>query len=105
MENEPKPSANSTAILESAAFKKLVKQRWSVSLVLTFAMLAVYFGFLLLVAFDKELLATKIGDYTTLAIPVGLGIILFAWLLTGVYVFWANNKYDASVEELKNKIS
>ncbi|WP_207435586.1 DUF485 domain-containing protein [Sabulibacter ruber] len=91
-------------LLESPDFKKLVKQRWSVSLVLTFTMLVVYFGFLLLVAFNKEVLATRIGEYTTLAIPVGLGIILFAWLLTGVYVFWANNKYDTSVENLKNKI-
>ncbi|WP_205502717.1 DUF485 domain-containing protein [Rufibacter psychrotolerans] len=91
-------------VLESSDFKKLVKQRWSVSLVLTFTMLAVYFGFLLLVAFNKEVLATRIGEYTTLAIPVGLGIILFAWLLTGIYVFWANNKYDSSVENLKNKI-
>ncbi|MBA9075483.1 MULTISPECIES: DUF485 domain-containing protein [Rufibacter] len=92
-------------ILESSAFKKLVKQRWSVSLVLTFAMLLVYFGFLLVVAFNKELLAKKIGAYATLAIPVGLGIILFAWVLTGIYVFWANSKYDSSVEELKKKIS
>ncbi|MFB9863924.1 DUF485 domain-containing protein [Rufibacter immobilis] len=92
-------------LLESPDFKKLVKQRWSVSLVLTFTMLLVYFGFLLTVAFNKQALATKIGDYTTLAIPVGLGIILFAWVLTGIYVFWANSRYDKSVDKLKNKLS
>ena len=91
-------------ILESPEFKKLVKQRWSFSLVLTFCMLFVYFGFLLLVAFNKDILASRIGEVTTLAIPVGLGIILFAWVLTGIYVFWANNKYDDAVEEFKSKI-
>ncbi len=91
-------------ILESPDFKKLVKKRWSVSLVLTFTMLLVYFGFLLTVAFNKEVLATRIGEYTTLAIPIGLGIILFAWVLTGVYVFWANSDYDTSVQNLKDKI-
>ncbi|RNI29610.1 DUF485 domain-containing protein [Rufibacter immobilis] len=98
-------SSSPHELLASPAFKKLVKQRWSVSLVLTFTMLLVYFGFLLTVAFNKQALATKIGDYTTLAIPVGLGIILFAWVLTGIYVFWANSRYDKSVEELKNKLS
>ncbi|GGK65310.1 DUF485 domain-containing protein [Rufibacter glacialis] len=92
-------------ILESPDFKRLVKKRWSVSLVLTCTMLIVYFGFLLLVAFNKQVLATRIGEYTTLAIPIGLGIILFAWVLTGIYVFWANNHYDTAVENLKNKIS
>ncbi|ALI98191.1 DUF485 domain-containing protein [Rufibacter tibetensis] len=91
-------------ILESPDFKQLVKKRWSVSLILTFTMLVVYFGFLLVVAFNKQVLATRIGEYTTLAIPIGLGIILFAWILTGIYVFWANNHYDTAVENLKKKI-
>ena len=66
-------------------------------------MLVIYIGFLLVVAFQKELLAMKIGTYYTLAIPVGLGIILAAWLLTGIYVFWANNSYDNAVDALKHQ--
>jgi uncharacterized membrane protein (DUF485 family) len=93
------------AVLQSPDFKKLVSTRWSVSLVLTLIMLAVYIGFLLLVAFNKELLATKIAPDLTLAIPVGLGIILFAWILTGIYVYWANNTYDAAVQKLKDKVT
>jgi uncharacterized membrane protein (DUF485 family) len=67
-------------------------------------MLAVYFGFILTIAFNKEILASKINDGLTLGIPVGLGIIILAWLLTGVYVRWANNHYDKKVEELKKKL-
>lgn len=90
-------------ILKSPAFKQLVTRRWQVSMLLTLTILVIYIGFLLLVAYDKNLLATKIGQYYTLAIPVGLGIIVAAWLLTGIYVFWANNRYDQAVEALRQQ--
>lgn len=93
-----------TEILESEKFKNLVKKRLMVSLSLTALMLLVYFGFILTIAFYKELLAIKIGEHITLGLPIGIGIIVFAWILTGVYTRWANNKYDKSVRELRNEI-
>ncbi|MDP3469028.1 MAG: DUF485 domain-containing protein [Daejeonella sp.] len=95
---------NTHEILQSAAFKKLVKNRWNVSLSFTFIMLFVYIGFLLFVAYDKETLKMPIGDSLNLAIVVGLGIILFSWLITGVYVYWANNYYDEAVKEIKKEL-
>jgi uncharacterized membrane protein (DUF485 family) len=91
-------------IITSPAFKRLVSRRWQVSILLTFIILIIYIGFLLVVAFNKELLALKIGRYYTLAIPVGLGIILAAWVLTGIYVFWANTRYDREVEALRRQV-
>lgn len=91
-------------ILISPEFKSLVRKRVSVSLSFTFLMLAVYFGFILLMAFNKEFLATKIGEHITLGIPFGIGIIIFAWLLTGIYIIWANNSYDKKVNEIRNQI-
>lgn len=91
-------------ILESEKFKELVKKRLRVSLSLTALMLIVYFGFILTIAFYKELLAIKIGEHITLGLPIGISIIVFAWLLTGFYTRWANNKYDKSVRELRNEI-
>lgn len=91
-------------ILASEEFKALVRKRMSVSLLLTFIMLAVYFGFILTIAFNKELLAAKIGDTLTVGLPIGIGIIVFAWLLTGVYTRWANHSYDKRVRELRNQI-
>ena len=95
---------NTHEILQSAAFKKLVKNRWNISLSFTFVMLFVYIGFLLLVAYDKEALKLPIGESLNLAIVGGLGIILFSWLITGAYVYWANNYYDEAVEEIKKEI-
>ncbi|GAB3162466.1 DUF485 domain-containing protein [Telluribacter humicola] len=91
-------------VINSPSFRQLVRRRWAVSMVLTLAMLTVYFGFLLVVAFNKSFLAQMVGKNLTLAIPVGLGIILFAWILTGVYVYWANNQYDQEVAKLKAKL-
>jgi uncharacterized membrane protein (DUF485 family) len=91
-------------VLQSPEFKKLTKKRWTVALLLTTVMLLAYFGFLLMVAFDKDFFKQKIGEVTTIAIPIGIGLILLAWLMTGIYTYWANNFYDKEVEELKKKL-
>lgn len=91
-------------ILESPKFHNLVNKRLKVSLSLTALMLIVYFGFILTIAFNKELLAAKIGEHITIGLPIGIGIIAFAWLLTGYYTRWANKNYDKSVRELRNEI-
>ncbi|MBN1446289.1 MAG: DUF485 domain-containing protein [Bacteroidetes bacterium] len=91
-------------ILASEEFKSLVRSRVSVSLTLTVIMLAVYFGFILTIAFHRELLAVKIGEVITVGLPIGIGIIVFAWLLTGVYTRWANQSYDKRVRKLRNEI-
>lgn len=91
-------------ILNSDKFKSLVKQRLTISLLLTFIMLAVYYGFMFTIAFYKEFYSIKIGEHITIGLPIGIGIIIFAWLLTGVYIRWANNKYDKAVRELRNEI-
>ena len=62
---------------------------------LTFIMLAVYYGYILIIAFDKSLLAARIGDgVMTVGIPVGIGIIIFTIAITGFYVQRANTTYD-----------
>lgn len=91
-------------IVNSEKFKELVRKRLRVSLSLTAIMLIVYFGFMLTVAFNKELLSVKIAEHITIGLPIGIGIIVFAWLLTGVYTRWANQSYDKSVRELRNQI-
>ncbi|HXA02017.1 MAG TPA: DUF485 domain-containing protein [Cytophagaceae bacterium] len=89
-------------IIDTPAFKVFVKKRWRVSLLLTFIMLFIYFGFILTIAFHKDWLAYKIGSHISIGLPIGVGIIISAWLLTGIYVSWANSVYDKKVEELKS---
>ena len=89
-------------ILESDAFLNLVAARRSVSISMTIVMLVAYFGFILTVAFRKEVFAIKVfSNYLSLGILCGLGLILLAWVMTGIYVLWANKKYDAHVDALR----
>lgn len=89
---------------ELPEFKKMVKLKWRVSLILTCAMLIIYFGFILLIAFNKPFLATPIGHNMTLGLPVGIGVLISAWVLTGIYTYWANRHHDSRVGRIKQKI-
>jgi uncharacterized membrane protein (DUF485 family) len=91
-------------VVASPEFRALVKRRWSVSLVLLTILFVSYYGYILLIATNKEFVSQKIGESTTLAIPLGVGVIVLAWLLTGFYVAWANKSYDPEVERLKGEL-
>jgi uncharacterized membrane protein (DUF485 family) len=91
-------------VIESEEFRRLVAKRWTVSAVLLVALFVTYYGFILLIAGNKALMATKIGVVTTLAIPVGVAVIVVAFLLTAFYVGWANQSYDPEVARLKKQL-
>ena len=92
---------DANTIINSPEFKALVAKKGAVSAVLSIIMLAAYYGFVLVLAFDKELLSQKLTEGLSLGILVGLFVIILAWALTGVYVFWANDKYDSAVNEIR----
>jgi uncharacterized membrane protein (DUF485 family) len=75
--------------------------RWRVALSLTVAMMAVYFGFILLVAFNKPLLGRVIAPGLSLGMLLGALVIVAAWVLTWVYVRWANTHYDSRLTGLR----
>lgn len=91
-------------LLDSADFKRLVAKRWTVSIVLTILLFIIYYGYILLIGYNKPFLAQKIGEVTTLGIPLGVATIVLSWVLTMVYVIWANNVYDPEVKRLKNQL-
>jgi len=88
-------------LLDSPEFHRLVAKRLRVSLVLTACLFVLYYGYILLIATDKAFLARRIGEVTTLGIPIGAGVIVGAWVLTAVYVAWANRAYDTEVARLR----
>jgi len=75
--------------------------RWRIAISLTVAMMAVYFGFVLLVAFNKPLLGSVVSRGLSLGMLLGALVILVAWVLTWIYVRWANTHYDAALKELR----
>jgi len=94
------PASTHRELLDSPELRALVKRRWTVSLLLTAALCVAYYGFILLVALDKEFLATRIGAVTTIGIPIAAAVIVVAWALTAIYVRWANRAYDPAVDRL-----
>jgi uncharacterized membrane protein (DUF485 family) len=98
------PTKSAREIVESKEFKRLVWRRWRLSLVLLVLLFVSYYGFILLVATQKSIVTQKIGEATTLAIPLGVGAIVIGWVLTAVYVAWANKSYDPEVERLKSEL-
>ena len=92
------------ALLDSAEFRQLVAARWRVSLTLTAALFLLYYGYVLLIALNKPLLAQRVGEVVTLGIPLGVAVILGAWVLTASYVIWANRRYDVAVRQLRERL-
>jgi uncharacterized membrane protein (DUF485 family) len=81
---------------------RLVARRWRVGGLLTAVMVIAYFGFILLVAFDKETAGTLIlGDRVSVGIVLGAVLIVLAPILIAIYVRWANRSYDPQVEALR----
>ncbi len=97
-------SRSAADVVASPEFKALVKRRWWVSMGMLALLFVSYYGYVLVVAGDKEFVSRKIDGATTLAIPLGIAVIVFAWVLTAVYVAWANRSYDPEVERLRNEI-
>jgi uncharacterized membrane protein (DUF485 family) len=84
--------------------KALDSARWRVAVWLTAAMMVVYFGFILLVAYHKPLLTRLIVPGLSVGILLGALVIVAAWVFISIYVRWANNHYDAKIEALKGRM-
>ncbi|MER3480154.1 MAG: DUF485 domain-containing protein [Meiothermus sp.] len=78
----------------------LATQRWRIALQLTLAMMVIYFGFILLVAYAKGAMGTQLVPGLSLGILLGALVIVAAWVLNWIYVRWANREYDEAIRRL-----
>ena len=86
-------------------YQALKAKRSSFGWMLTLAMLVVYYGFILLIAFRKDVLSARMGDgVMTWGIPIGFGVIIFTILITAVYVRRANSEFDELSEKIKQQV-
>ena len=90
----------------NSKYHELRRKRNTFGWTLTVLMLVVYFGYIALIAFNKPFLAQPIGNgVTTLGIPIGLGVIIFTIVITGIYVRRANGEYDKLTAEILEEAS
>ena len=79
----------------------LSRQRWRIAMALSAVMFVVYFGFVLLIAFDKPLVAQLLMPGLSLGILLGALVIVATWIVTWIYVRWANGHMDRRIGELR----
>lgn len=87
-------------------YKELLSKRTGFAWTLSIVMLVLYYAYILVIAFDKQLLAKPVseGSLMTWGVPVGVALIVIAFALTGIYVKRANTEFDALVKRIKNKV-
>ena len=90
----------------SPRYAELKQKRGGFGWMLTLLMMVVYYGYIALIAFNKEFLAQPIGaGVTTIGIPIGMGIIVFTIIITGIYVRRANDEFDRLTREILQEVS
>ena len=97
------PDAKSR-LLSSPAFHALVARQWRVSLVLTALLFVLYYGYILLIAVNKPALTARVGE-VPIGIPLGAAVIVGSWVLTAIYIVWANRSHDPEVERLRAQLA
>jgi uncharacterized membrane protein (DUF485 family) len=91
-------------VAQDPHYQQLKSKRSRFGWWLVLAMMVVYYGFILLVAFNKPFLATPLGQgVTTIGMPIGLGIIIFTVAITALYVRRANGEFDALTEQITRR--
>ena len=82
-------------------YHELKRKRNGFGWTLTVLMLVVYYGYIALIAFDKEFLAKRMGEgVTTIGVPIGMAVIVFTIIITGIYVRRANGEYDQLTRDI-----
>ncbi len=88
-------------ILRNPKYQELQSKRNSFGWLLAILMLVVYYGYIALIAFNKPFLAQPLGTgVTSVGIPIGMGVIIFTIVITGIYVRRANSEFDALTQEI-----
>ncbi len=88
---------------DDADAKRLAAARWRVAIALTVVTVIVYFGFILLTAFQKQAMGTLVAAGLSWGMFLGALVIVAAFVVTGVYVRWANAKYDPELRALQRR--
>ena len=87
-------------------YHELCRKRNSFGWLLTIIMMVVYYGYIALIAFNKPFLAQPIGaGVTSVGIPIGMFVIIFTIVITGIYVRRANDEYDRLTAEILKEAS
>jgi uncharacterized membrane protein (DUF485 family) len=87
-------------------YAELKQKRSGFGWMLTLMMMVVYYGYIALIAFNPEFLSQRMGEgVTTVGVPIGMGVIVFTIIITGIYVRRANDEFDRLTREILQEVS
>lgn len=93
-------------IVSDPRYQELKNKRSRFGWALTITMFIVYYGFILMVAWNKQFLAKPLGEgVTTIGMPIGFGVIIFTILITIFYVQRANSEYDKLTDAIVSDVT
>ncbi|MBY4839107.1 DUF485 domain-containing protein [Pantoea sp. DY-5] len=106
MNETPEQEAVWQQVENNPRFHELVRKRQAFALLLSVIMLVLYIGFILLIAFAPAWLGTPLhaGTNVTRGIPIGVGLIVMSFVLTGVYVWRANGEFDRLTKQILSEV-
>jgi uncharacterized membrane protein (DUF485 family) len=94
------------SILANPKYRLLKSRRNAFGWTLTLLMMVVYYGFIALIAWNKAFLSQPLGTgVTTIGVPIGLGVIVFTIVITGIYVRRANGEFDRLTQEILDEVA
>lgn len=86
-------------------YQELVSKRNSFGIKLGIFVLVMFYTYILTIAFNKEILATKVGDtIVTVAFPIALAILIISFITTLIYVKRANGEFEDLTNEIKDDV-
>ncbi|EIJ41709.1 putative membrane protein [Beggiatoa alba B18LD] len=93
-------------VRSNSKYQQLVKTRSFLGWLLSAVVCVIYYGFILIIAYNKEWLGSRINpdEVITWGIPIGVGVIVSSFILTGIYVLIANSMFDRLTKEIKEEI-
>lgn len=93
-------------IKNNPKYHELVSKRSKFGWILSILVCIIYYGFILVIAFNRQLLGTPVteGAVTTIGIPVGILVIVSSFVMTGIYVWRANTTFDELTKQIKQEV-
>lgn len=94
-------------VVNNPRFRELVEKRSCFAWLLSIITLVMYVSFIFLIAFEPQWLGAPLyeGGTITRGIPIGVGLIVASFVLTGIYVYRANGEFDRLTADIIREVN
>ena len=85
-------------------YAALTRARKKIMWPLSLAVIVAYFALILTIAFEPAALGNPVSEgVTSIGVVMGLGVIVFCMIVTGIYVYYANRVLEPLTQAIRKK--